>query len=77
MVLNEPEASLHPDLMAPLARLLRRASRACRIVVVSHNAALIAAIGQEGEAGEIRLEKSFGETTAPGVEPPRWEWPKR
>ncbi|MBB3949087.1 AAA family ATPase [Aureimonas jatrophae] len=77
MVLNEPEASLHPDLMQPLARLLWQASRACRIVVVSHSAALIAALGREGEAGEIRLEKRFGETVAPDVDPPRWEWPKR
>ncbi|KAB0678130.1 AAA family ATPase [Aureimonas leprariae] len=77
MVLNEPEASLHPSLMSPLARLLASASANCRIVLVSHSEMLIDALREEGGIKEIRLEKSFGETGAPDVDPPRWIWPKR
>ncbi len=36
MVLNEPETSLHPDLLAPLARLIGEAGATTQIVVVSH-----------------------------------------
>ena len=35
MVLNEPETSLHPDLLAPLARLIGEAGATTQIVVVS------------------------------------------
>lgn len=77
MVLNEPEASLHPSLMAPLAGLLTLASHRCQIVLVSHNADLLKALRDEGDCREIRLEKSLGETSMPDVEAPRWTWPKR
>jgi predicted ATPase len=36
MVLNEPETSLHPELLAPLARLIIQASAKTQIIVVSH-----------------------------------------
>ena len=77
MVLNEPEASLHPSLMAPLARLLAHASGQGQVVVVSHSEALIEALREERHVSEIRLEKEFGETRAADVEAPRWSWPKR
>ena len=77
MVLNEPEASLHPSLMPSLARLLVEASRNGQIVVVSHNEALIAAIDREGYAVSVRLQKEFGETVAPDADRPSWIWPKR
>lgn len=77
MVLNEPEASLHPSLMPPLARLLAAASRRCQIVVVSHNQDLIEALRTEADAEQVRLHKEFGETMAPDLDAPRWVWPKR
>jgi predicted ATPase len=77
MVLNEPEASLHPSLMAPLARLLARSSGRCQLVVVSHSATLIDALRTEGATDEIRLDKAFGETRAPDLTAPAWAWPKR
>ena len=77
MVMNEPEGSLHPSLMAPLARLLARAAGRGQVVVVSHSAALIEALREERAVQEVRLEKSFGETRAPDVDAPRWSWPKR
>jgi predicted ATPase len=41
MILNEPETSLHPDLLPSLARLIMQASKQCQIIVVSHAAALV------------------------------------
>ncbi|SHJ87650.1 Predicted ATPase [Roseomonas rosea] len=77
MVLNEPEASLHPSLMPSLARLLADAARRCQIVVVSHNETLIGALGREAEVAALRLDKDFGETVAAEIDAPRWVWPKR
>ncbi|MDQ2757978.1 MAG: AAA family ATPase [Actinomycetota bacterium] len=51
MVLNEPETSLHPDLLAPLARLIKQAAESTQVVVVSHAAALISALAPR-DAGE-------------------------
>jgi predicted ATPase len=45
LVLNEPETSLHPDLLPALARLIRDASRGTQIVVVSHSRPLLAELG--------------------------------
>ncbi|KGN37759.1 AAA family ATPase [Knoellia subterranea] len=45
MVLNEPETSLHPDLLPPLARLIRAASERSQIMVVSHSEALARELG--------------------------------
>jgi len=36
MVLNEPETSLHPDLLPALARLIIKASKSTQVWVVSH-----------------------------------------
>ncbi len=36
MVLNEPETSLHPDLLPPLARLIALASSRSQIIIVTH-----------------------------------------
>lgn len=75
MVLNEPETSLHPDLIPPLARLIEEASRQSQIIVVSHSAALTEALS--GTALTHRLDKDTGETVAPGAEEVSWVWPKR
>ena len=80
MVLNEPETSLHPDLLSPLARLIARTAKQCQIVVVTHSEKLISALSQESGCHCIRLGKEFGETGAVlpvGSETPKWEWPAR
>lgn len=76
MVLNEPETSLHADLLAPLAGLIARAAQATQILVVSHAAALVGSLEREG-AALITLDKRLGETLAPDHDPPSWVWPKR
>lgn len=80
MVLNEPETSLHPDLVPPLGRLIAAAAEHTQLVVVTHDAALIEALEGETGANPIRLEKSLGETRVAGLtalERPPWHWPER
>ncbi|MGP9819900.1 AAA family ATPase [Salinarimonas sp. NSM] len=78
LVLNEPETSLHPDLIAPLARLVLAAGERAQIVVVTHSAALAGALAGAPGAVVHRLEKSLGETRlAEDVDAPGWVWPKR
>jgi len=77
MVLNEPESSLHPDLLAPLARLIARASAHSQIVVVSHAAGLVAALAEQPDCATLHLTKQLGETVATDVDAPAWNWPSR
>jgi predicted ATPase len=77
MVLNEPETSLHPDLLPPLARLIVQASKRSQAVVVSHAPALVAALDADADANcrQIVLEKHLGETVISDSSPPDWTWP--
>jgi predicted ATPase len=77
MVFNEPEASLHPSLIAPLACLMRKAAADTQIIVVSHSARLVDEFCGDDACLEIALEKQLGETLAPEHEPPKWVWPSR
>jgi predicted ATPase len=77
MVLNEPESSLHPDLLPPLARLIALASNRSQIVVVSHSMPLVDELDAAVGARRIVLEKELGETIAQGEGRLRWEWPER
>ena len=77
MVLNEPETSLHPDLLAPLARLIIQAARRTQIIVVSHAQPLVSALDGQRNARRIVLEKQLGETIVQDNEPPLWTWPTR
>jgi predicted ATPase len=47
IALNEPEASLHPSLLPPLARMIGRAAAASRILIVTHSNALAEALQEE------------------------------
>jgi len=77
MILNEPETSLHPDLLPSLARLIVRASKQCQIIVVSHAAALVSALDAETDSRQIVLEKALGETSVQDDMAPNWTWPSR
>jgi predicted ATPase len=82
LVLNEPESSLHPDLLPALARLIARAAKSSQVVVVSHAARLIAALEEapEVEVRSVVLEKELGETRILNLdwdEVPPWHWPGR
>ena len=80
MVLNEPETSLHPDLLPALARLIVRASQHTQVWVVSHARRLIAALQQNPECNCIVLEKNLGQTEVVGqrlLDQPAWYWPDK
>jgi predicted ATPase len=77
MILNEPEASLHPSLLDALARLLIEASRRCQIVLVSHSERLIDCLRETRGVLEVTLLKQLGETQIENHEPARWNWPAR
>jgi predicted ATPase len=78
LVLNEPETSLHPDLLPALARLIVQAATRSQVIVVSHAAGLIDALQSEPGCHAVVLRKAFGDTQIEGtLAPPRWEWPAR
>jgi len=80
MVLNEPETSLHPDLLGALARLISRASERSQAIVVTHAAKLIASLSEQPGNHPIVLEKNFGETSIASMNQmntPAWHWPGR
>lgn len=80
MVLNEPETSLHPDLLPALGRLISRASRNTQVWVVSHARRLVATLEEDEECNSVELDKSLGESVvrSPGrLEEPVWKWPDR
>jgi predicted ATPase len=77
MILNEPETSLHPDLLPPLARLIAQAAKRSQIVVVSHAVGLVSALEAATDAREIVLEKQLGETLVQDDPRPAWTWPTR
>jgi predicted ATPase len=77
LVLNEPETSLHPDLLPALGRLIAQAAKRSQVIVVSHAAPLIDALQALPECHSIMLEKTLGETTATGQDRPGWKWPER
>jgi predicted ATPase len=77
MVLNEPETSLHPDLVRPLAGLIRSAARVAQVLVVTHSQALIEFLG---DVERIELYKDLGETRVRGqtqLTAPPWDWGSR
>lgn len=59
-VLNEPEASLHPELLPALAGLITRASEGSQLVVVTHAAGLVTALATHHEVNTIELTKDKG-----------------
>jgi len=80
-VLNEPEASLHPDLLPALAGLITRASEGSQIVVVTHAAGLVTALRRRRrDVNAIELTKDSGQTAIAGqglLDEPSWHWPSR
>lgn len=80
MILNEPETSLHPDLLPALARLIEKASKRSQVWVVSHASRMIAALKEAKSCNAITLTKELGETAIEGqrlLDAPPWKWPER
>jgi len=62
LALNEPEMSLHPDLMAPLANLIKNAAGQTQIWVTTHSKALVKHLSEYFPESTLCLYKSKGET---------------
>ena len=81
LVLNEPETSMHPDLVEPLADLVVTASANTQVVLVTHSRPLVSALEERArDLTTIELVKEFGETQVLGqgrLDEPPWQWPKR
>jgi predicted ATPase len=77
LVLNEPETSLHPDLLPPLAHLITTAAEHSQVVVVTHSVTLVAALTK---ASVLTLVKESSTTVLDGqglLDQPSWHWPER
>ena len=85
LVLNEPETSLHPDLLAPLGQLIAAAAERTQVIAVSHSEPLIDALSRAAhhpgiELTAMELTKDHGETMIVGrdrFDQPSWRWPGR
>jgi predicted ATPase len=67
IALNEPETSLHPELLEPLARLIVRAAQRTQIWVVTHSERLADAFAACGEIKPRSVIKRDGETWIEGL----------
>ncbi|TXN68694.1 AAA family ATPase [Methylobacterium sp. WL6] len=67
VALNEPEASLHPDLLAPLARMIVKAAERTQVWLVTHSERLADAILDERSAKPHRVIKRQGATWIAGL----------
>jgi predicted ATPase len=77
MVLNEPETSLHPDLLPALSQLIAKAAERTQVWVITHSAKLIEALQGSPDARVIGLEKVLGQTQVSGqnlLDRLRWQW---
>ncbi|MCA9535507.1 MAG: AAA family ATPase [Myxococcales bacterium] len=78
MVLNEPETSLHPDLVPALGRLIRHTAERSQVWVITHSAALMRALDDAEDVRHIVLQKTLGQTEVVGqrlLDTPAWHWP--
>lgn len=66
IALNEPETSIHPDLLEPLAKLIAGAGRNTQVWVTTHARALAEAVAAESGNLPIELEMVNGETRVVG-----------
>jgi predicted ATPase len=67
IALNEPESSLHPDLMAPLAEMIVAAAQRTQVWLVTHSERLAKAIEGTGESAVRTVVKQKGATTIEGL----------
>src|SRR5690606_21981138 len=66
IALNEPETSLHPDVIDPLAKLIVAASERSQMWIVTHSEMLAERVEAYSSAKAIRLHMVDGETRIVG-----------
>ena len=57
LVLNEPETSLHPDLLPALGRLIASAAERSQVLVVTHAPKLIEALEEQDDCNSVDAGK--------------------
>jgi predicted ATPase len=67
VALNEPESSLHPDLLEPLGRMIAKAAERTQIWLVTHSERLAGAIAKHGGVQPRTVIKKNGETWIDGL----------
>lgn len=67
IALNEPEASLHPDLLPALARAISRAAARTQVWVVTHSTMLAEAIAEETGTQPRQVIRRNGSTWLEGL----------
>lgn len=67
VALNEPEASLHPELIKPLANLITRAADRTQLWLVTHSSALADAVAEAGKGKVRTVFKDDGATRIAGL----------
>ncbi|WP_229116491.1 AAA family ATPase [Parenemella sanctibonifatiensis] len=83
LVLNEPEASLHPSVVPAVAAMVSSAASRSQVMVISHAEALVEALSDESDDDRTRhhhLERELGETVVTDqglLSTPRWDWGSR
>ena len=78
MVLNEPENSLHPDLLPPLARMIDTVAQRTQVWVIAHAEELISALEHTDGCRLLRLKRDQGATVLPNqsaLDRAAWRWP--
>lgn len=67
IALNEPEASLHPDMLPPLADMIAEASRSSQIWIVTHSQQLAAAVAERCGVKPKQVIRREGATWIEGM----------
>jgi predicted ATPase len=67
IALNEPEASLHPDMLGPLADMIAEASKTSQVWIVTHSAQLAEAVRERCGVRPRKVIREDGATWIEGM----------
>jgi len=74
LVFNEPESSLHPGLLQPLAQMVAKVPMETQIIIVTHSEPLATSIAELCGGKSVRLISHEGETRLEGQGAGRRVW---
>ena len=74
LVLNEPETSLHPGVLEPMASMIASVPPETQVIVVTHSQSLASAISERCEAKIVELVRFEDETRRKGDDSAKRSW---
>jgi predicted ATPase len=74
LVLNEPETSLHPGVLEPLAGMISKVPPETQVIVVTHSQGLASAIAAQCETKIVELVRFEDETRRKGDDSAKRAW---